>query len=259
MSKKLMKNLNVKPVKNLELRSAINELKLGSTPERQLKFIQALEKAPLIAPTKFEMAFTKKHIPSVKSDYINFYLINTSDGETFFPVFTDLESAGKFQLTQANEPLPKMVIQTLTQYDKLLSDPNTKAVGIIINPGVDNMVTPAALIHQLLHPSDPEEMEIQINEPSIYPTQLVNQMYEWSKERRNIQRVWLKQKLGNSQVSFYFVLDVDEQKEDLLKEFCTKALEYSKKIPCEAVFYTPTLKEEVIKESIPFFDRSLEF
>ena len=121
------------------------------------------------------------------------------------------------------------------------------------------MVTPAALIHQLLHPSDPEEMEIQINEPSIYPTQLVNQMYEWSKERRNIQRVWLKQKLGNSQVSFYFVLDVDEQKEDLLKEFCTKALEYSKKIPCEAVFYTPTLKEEVIKESIPFFDRSLEF
>ncbi|MBW9212115.1 MULTISPECIES: enhanced serine sensitivity protein SseB C-terminal domain-containing protein [Terrabacteria group] len=259
MSKKSIKNPNLKPVKNPELRKAMEELKLGSSPERQLQFIQALEKAQLLAPTKFEVALTKNHIPSVKSDLINFYLINTNDGKTFFPAFTDLERAGQFQLTQTNEPLPKMVVQTLKQYDALLSDSNTKAIGIIINPGVDNMVAPAALIHQLIHPVEPTASSVQIVEPTIYPTQLVNQMYDWSNQRKTIQRVWLKQKLENNQVSFYFILDVNEQKEDLLKEFCVKAFEFSKKIPCEAVFFNQQLKDEIIQESVPFFDRSLGF
>lgn len=260
MVEKLMKNPKIKPVSNPDLKKCIDDLKLGSNSEKQLNFIKSLEKAQLLAPTKFEVELTKKNnevVPSVKSDQVHFYLINTNDEKTFFPAFTDLEMAGQFQLTQSADEVPQMVVQTIGQYDRLLSDSKTKAIGIIINPGVDNMVVPSELVRQLVRPMPPQEVQVHISEPTVYPTQLVNEMYDWAKAHPSIQKVWLKQKLEGARLSFLFILEDQQQDRQLLTDFCYQAAEFAKKVNVEAVFKEEQMNPSILKDSVPFFDREL--
>ena len=69
---------------NPEVKKAINDLKLGSTPEKQEALSNALKKARLLAPCNFDVELKPDHngvLPTVNPSQIKFFLINTMMGK----------------------------------------------------------------------------------------------------------------------------------------------------------------------------------
>ena len=91
-----MTNTKFPPIQNPELEKVINDLKQGSTPEKQEHLSEELKKAQLLSPCDFDVQFQQEQngtIQNANPSQIKFFLVNTNDGKSFFPVFTSIENA----------------------------------------------------------------------------------------------------------------------------------------------------------------------
>ncbi len=259
------------PVSNPKLKEAIAALKEGNSPEKQLALQAALKEARLLAPCAVDGPKPEDGKPvSVNPSSVRFFLINTNDGKVFFPAFTDPEEANKFRGAK-DTGAQAMMVQTIANYDRMLSDPKGPAQGIVINPGSDSLViTPAlaALISgRLQAPAEagkaaPAPANAPVNavysEPAVYPTRMVNTLYDWCCEKPEISRVWLKQKRTGMELAFALFVEADTKDEALLAEMTEVCTPHAKEVPVECVYVTDHLKENVIKESVALYDRELE-
>lgn len=253
------KNTKIPPIENPELEAVISSLKGGSTIDKQSEFRDALKKAQLLAPCDFDVPI--KEGEKAHPSQIKFYLVHTKDGKTFFPAFTKVSNSQKFQFEKAARP--KLVVRKVTDYVPLVMDERTKAAGIVINPGVDNIVVPKGLITELagIHlqstPAGTVPLNITFGEPAVYPTKMVNAVYDRCEETPEIKRVWLKGKFTGSAMSFYLVVDTDRKEENVLNRIREVAIPLSKNVPVEVVFYSPDMDEKVIKGAVPLYDSTL--
>lgn len=264
--------VKVAPVSNPVLKSAIEDLKSGNSPEKQQALQNGLRKARLLAPCGFDVELKPGpdgRLPNIKPSQVRFYLINTNEGKVFFPAFTDLEEAGKFKVSGDNDPKTQNIIRTILDYDNMLKDPNNKAEGVVINPGSDNIVIPKQLIGILTGRIKPVQtpampaggmapVNATYSEPAVYPTRMVNAVYDHCAEDSRISRVWLKQKLMAGQLSFFLAVEADVQDQAILDGILETALPLAKDVPVEAVFTDDTLMKKVIGEAFAFYDRELE-
>ena len=149
----------------------------------------------------------------------------------------------------------------------MMEDPNNKAEGIAVNPMSDNIILPFPLVKKLisgepiLAPAQvsPAPAAIRYTEPAIYPTTLVNAVYEAASQMETVSRIWMKSKLTGAEMSFAFFVEADERNEDLLAEIRIAAEPLSKGIPVECTFVTEQIMETVIKDAVALYDRELEF
>lgn len=266
--KTTIKQGKIAPVTNPELKKAIEQLKLGSTPEKQEALSKALKVARLLAPCNFDVELkpdTNGVLPTVNPSQIKFFLINTKDGKAFFPAFTDVEESMKFKVAGEKDPTPKNIVRTIQDYDVLLSDPKSIVQGVIINPGTDNIVIPKQLVALLAGRKKPQPvqptvpMNVTYSEPSVYPTRMVNAVYDYCETNALVSRVWLKAKLYGSAMSFFLVVEAEKQDQNILKEIHDAAVVQAKDIPVEVMFITDTLRKNVIKEAVALYDRNISF
>ena len=258
----------IAPVTNPEVKKAINNLKLGSTPEKQEALSNALKKARLLAPCNFDVELKPNHkgvLPTVNPTQIKFFLINTNDGKAFFPAFTDVEESTKFKVAGDKDDMPKNIVRTIQEYDVLLSDPNSKVQGVIINPGSDNIVIPKALIALLVGRVKPKSvqptapMNVTYSEPNVYPTRLVNAVYDYCETNDAVSRVWLKAKLYGPAMTFFLVVEAEKPEHDILIKIHDAAVPHAKDLPVEVVFINNELRKNVIKEAVAMYDRNISF
>lgn len=265
--------VKVAPVSNPILKSAIEDLKSGNSPEKQQALQNGLRRARLLAPCGFDVELKPGpdgRLPNIKPSQVRFYLINTNDGKVFFPAFTDLEEAGKFKVSGDRDPKTQNIVRTVIDYDNMLKDPNNKAEGVVINPGSDNIVIPKQLIGILSGrikpvqqaPASPLGGMAPVNavysEPAVYPTRMVNAVYDHCAENKAISRVWLKQKLAAGQLSFFLVVEADSHDQAILDGITETAVPLAKDVPVETVFTSDELMKKVIGEAFAFYDRELE-
>lgn len=270
--KKKVKAIQGTPIVNPELRTAIDALKEGNTPEKQAALSEALKEAKLLSPVIFdgELAKDAQGRTIVKPNQIRFILINTKDGRTYFPAYTDIEESKKFQAAGDKDPQPQNVVRTMKDFDQILRDPNNKALGVVINPGTDNIVIPKNLvslaagtlqpeaIQEIRQPAVNVVLQTRYVEPSIYPTRLINAVYEHCASVPEIDRVFFKQKMTGNQPSFWFAVEADTKDHTILDGIVEAATPLAKEVPVEAVFMTDHLMETVIKDSVALYDRALE-
>lgn len=257
------------PIRNPELDQVIAEMKQSSPGEKQDALIEALKKAKLLSPCDFDVDIQQQKdgtILNAHPSQIKFYLLNTNDGKTLFPVFTAFEHAKNVQFGKGIEP--KLVVRAVKDFDQLLND-NQKAAGIVINPGKDNVVIPRNLVGVVagrLHISKPAPapssvpapFAIRYSEPSIYPTKVVNAVYDRCESETAISRVWLKQKTAGPLNALCFMVEADRQEESILNAVREVAVPLGKNLPIEVTFVNEKLMKEVIKESVPLYDRELQ-
>ena len=257
------------PVTNPELDAAIAELKKGNDPQRQEALIQALKKARLLSPCDFDVDIGQQKdgtIQNVHPSQIKFYLLNTNDGHTFFPVFTDIPKSGHMNFGKNIKP--KEVVRTVKDFDKLLQDPNGKAQGLVINPGTDNVVIPANLVAVVAGrkpmpktkaPANPAPLNVHYSEPAVYPTKMVNAIYDRCEQVKEISRVWLKQKTVGNVISFFIPVESDKEDEAILNQIREVAVPQAKDLEVEVVFVTDEMKNTILKDTVALYDRSLGF
>jgi len=257
--------VNIAPVHNPELEKVINDLKEGGTPEKQAALLDALKKASLLAPCDFDVKVnpSEKLPQNFNPQQIKFYLVNTNDGKTLFPAFTDIEMSQKMNL--GPDIKPKFVVRTIKDYDTLLNVEGNKAAGIVINPGTDNIVIPLPLVgiaagrtpapQPVQNQTAP--MNITFGEPNVYPTKMVNAVYERADQTKEISRIWLKGKYVGSTMSFFLAVEADRQDESVLNAIREVAVPLSKGVDVEVAFITPEFKEKVIGDAVALYDRDL--
>jgi hypothetical protein len=256
---------NIPPVHNPELEKVIKELKQGNTPENQAALIEALKKASLLSPCDFDVKLdpNMKMPKNFNPQQIKFFLVNTKDGKTLFPTFTDIEMSQKFNLGPSIKA--KYVVQKIKDYDTLLSAKENRAAGIVINPGTDDIVIPAAMIavvcgrnaQPMTVPQGTAPMNVTYTEPSVYPTKMVNAVYDKAEQTKEISRIWLKGKFTGPVMSFYLAVEADKHDESVLNAIREVAVPLSKGIDVEVAFITPEFKEKVIGDAVALYDKDL--
>ena len=252
-------------IENKELEEAIHALKEGSTPEKQAKLSEELKKAKLLSPCSFEITPDKDGKPRLHADQVKFFLLNTNDGKTFFPVFTNFEETKKITF---GEDQPKDLVRTINDLGKMLAGKNNKAEGIIINPGSDNIVIPRNLVLLLAGilkvtpkkpaPANNAAARVTYSEPRVYPTKMVTALYDVCAKDKRIDRVWLKQKLTGMAISFVLIVSADEKDEAIFNTLQETALPLSKDVPIECMWYDEKVEKDIVKASVAFYDRNLE-
>lgn len=263
------KKTKIDPIRNPELDRVIQEMKESSPSAKQDALVEALKKAKLLSPCDFDVDIQQQKDGTIRNAHpsqIKFYLLNTNDGKTLFPVFTAFEHSKNVQFGKDIEP--KLVVRTVKDFDQLLGD-NQKAAGIVINPGKDNVVIPRNLVGvvagrvQVTKPVAPNPVPapfaIRYSEPSVYPTRIVNAVYDRCEMEKDISRVWLKQKSAGPATALLFIVEADQKEERILNAIREVAVPLGKNVPIEVTFVTDALMKDVIKESVPLYDRQLQF
>lgn len=254
------------PIENSGLEAAIRALKDGSTPEKQAKLSEELKKARLLSPCSFEITPDAEGKPHLHADQVKFFLLNTNDGKTFFPVFTNFEETKKITFGQDK---PKDLVRSIADLAKMLSGKNSKAEGVIINPGSDNIVIPKKLVLllagmiQMPKKTVPAQngkapASVTYSEPRVYPTKMVTALYDVCAAESRISRVWLKQKLSGLAVSFILAVEADEMDTSMFDALRAAAEPLSKNIPIDLIWYDDAAEKKIVCGAVPFFDRNLE-
>ncbi len=267
--------VRMEPVTNPELKEAIDALK-GEDPqnksiEKQQALLEALKNARLLAPVNLGKELkpdANGRLPQVRPNEIRFYLINTKDGKTFFPAFTSIEDAGKFNVTGENDPKPVNIVRTMPDYWNLLSQKDCIAEGVVINPGSDNMIIPKGLAAAAagkiqMRPApqkQPENAPVNViyTEPSVYPTRMINAVYDCCAEIPEIDRVWMKGKVAGMTMTFAFFVEADKNDETILNRIIETAVPLAKEVPVEAEFINDRIMKDIIKDAVALYDRALE-
>lgn len=263
-----MSENKIPPIQNPGLEKVITDLKEGSTNEKQMRLTSELKKAKLLSPCDFDVEIKPEQVGTIQSanpSQIKFYLINTNDGKTFFPVFTNIENTKKVNF--GKDVKPKQVVREIKDYDALLKDPNGKAEGVIINPGVDNIVIPKTMISLIagtlqapkpVAPKNVAPLNVRYMEPTVYPTKMAMHVYDRAEETKEIEKVWLKQKVVGNSGSFIFVVESKNHEEHILNEIREVAIPNAKNVPIEVVFADGKILKDVVKDSTPLYDRNLD-
>ena len=276
--KKKVKAIQGTPIVNPELKNAIDQLRQNNSMETQNALTEALKTAKLLSPVIIEGDMVKDEMGrmTLKPNQVKFLLINAKDGKTFFPAFTDIEETRKFQVSGENDPKPQNVVRTMKEFDQFLRDPNSKAPGVVINPGSDNIVIPKNLVSlaagtlkleaapnvsqtsQQQAPVNNPLLNVRYVEPSIYPTRMINAVYDHCATVPEIDRVFFKQKLAGNTVAFWLAVEADTKDQAILDGIREAAEPLAKEIPVECVFVTDQMMKEIIKDTVALYDRALE-
>ncbi len=242
-------------VSNPAVKSAIQALKEGDSPEKQNNLSLALLKAKFLAPCSID----KEDENTIA---MKMFMINTNEGKSYFPLFTDQKEADK----SAGEEKPQYVIRMIKDYEQILNDPNNSAEGLVINPGEDSIVVNkdlALLIASGRIPLAREKKEnvrgaVAYMEPAVYPTKLANKVYDSAVEIPTISRIWLKEKHDGIDTYVALFVEADNKDRKVLTDL-NKALEEVRgEMNIEIDFITDKIMNDVIGDAIALYDRELE-
>ena len=259
-----IQQVDVKSIRNDDLKKAMEDLRAGFTREKEVKMFEELQKARFLSPVIFP-----EGVPGMQ---VRLVMINTPDGKAFFPVFTDHEEAMRLPMKETDRR--EYIVRSLKDFEVIFRDTRGQALGIVVNPFSNNIVLPRDLISKLnaakassimtaaTAPQKPKEpipaaLEPRFEEPRIYPTALVNAVYDKCGTIPEISRVWFKQMMLGPVANFALIVEADtytKEIEDSLKE---AAEPLAKEVPVYVLPLNEKLDKLAINGAVALYDREL--
>ena len=257
-----IRRVDAKDIRNDSLKQAIEAAKQARTRENEIKMFEELQKAHFLVPVQFA-----GEQPNLQ---IRFVMINTPDGKSFFPAFTDEEEANRMKLPEGENRA--FIVRTLKEYEPIFRDARGQAAGLAVNAFSSNIVLPRDLISKLNSqkasavgaPAAPVKkgeipagVAVRFEEPRIYPTALVNAVYEVCGTIPEISRVWFKQMMIGMNVNFALIVEADKYSPQLEESLKSAAEPLSKNIPVQVLKYTDELEKKAVDGEVALYDREL--
>lgn len=255
-------------IRNDALKTALTDLKNERNATNEQKMLTSLKDAKLLAPVLFNVPINNNQSGKIKlpkDTKLKFVLVNTKEKKSYFPIFTDLEEAKKLPVQQGQTV--QFIVRSLKDYENVLNDNKNNASGIALNPMSDNIILPTTLVNRInkgetIHPSvvnATSSQEVRYVEPNIYPTAVVNAVYDLCCTKEEVNRVWLKAMIDGISTSFALIVDAEGKKEELFAEIQKAATEKSKGTNIVVLDATKDLLDKVIKDAVPLYDKELDF
>lgn len=134
-----MSTEKINPVKNPDLKAAMEAARKDSRVENSVKLLNEVVRARLLIPVSMDRPaeYDEKsgEVILEKDTQISFELIKSANGELFYPVFTDGAELRKCDIDKDQQSL-------LVNFDDLaamLLQPQNQVAGFVINPMSDSM------------------------------------------------------------------------------------------------------------------------
>ena len=260
-----IQQVDASSIRNDDLKKAMDDIRAGYTREKEVKMFEELQKARFLSPVIFP-----EGVPGMQ---VRLVMINTPDGKAFFPVFTDHEEAMKMPMKGTDKR--EYIVRSLKDFEPIFRDTRGQALGIVVNPFTNNIVLPRDLISKLnavkassiITPASapqqkpkegiPAGLEPKFEEPRIYPTALVNAVYDKCGTMPEISRVWFKQMMLGPLANFALIVEADaftKEIEDSLKE---AAEPLAKEVPVYVLPLNEKLDKLAINGAVALYDREL--
>lgn len=252
--------LTASQVKNTELVRMINDLKQQATGKKQEKMLQQLLNATLLAPAVIDPQIrNKKPAGPVQ---VKFMMLNTKEGQAFFPLFTDMEEAKKMNAQNQNVVF---LARTIKDYEEIFRSPVQNVTGLVINPMGQNIVIPLPLAKLLAEGKTPataprviHPQEAVFSEPQLYPTALANAVYDICRTLPEVQYVWLKQASAPGVVAYALIVDAGKPNEKVKQAILEAAEKESRNRQVVIFDYTKQLEEKALKDAYPLYNKEME-
>lgn len=273
-------NKNMKPIENNGLKEAIANLKEQGTKENEMKMFKELKDAHLLAPAVFSKEFKQDastgRVILPKDVEIKFLLVNTSEGKSFMPAFTDMEEAKKLPVQDGQNV--QFIVRTMDEYSKIFKGMKDGADGIVINPASQNIVIPSDFIKNFKKMFDvkstsvqdvvkeslakgvvPKGINVAFTDSRLYPTRVVNDVHEACSALPEVNRVWFKTGLVQMNTCHTFIFEADKNQKEVEQKLREAALEHAKGTPILVFPINKALREQVLKDDVPLYDREFGF
>ena len=245
-------------VSNPAIKKAVEALKVDNSPKNQNALTMALAKGKFLAPCS--VTDEENNMKTFR-----FLMLNTNEGQAYFPVFTDQKEADKMNLEDGMEK-PQFLVRTIKDYGEMIKDDDGNAQGIIVNPNSESLVVTRDLIESIANNKIPLVNEKPQNtnvaaryvEPAVYPTKIANAVYEKACELESVSRIWLKEKMVGMEHNTIFFVEADGKDRSLLTTLREAALSVVPDAEVEVEFVNDKFMKDVIGDDIALYDRELD-
>lgn len=147
------------PIKNPALKEAIVQAKKEPGVENTVKLLNEVVSAKLLIPVSMDREpkydSEKEEIVIEKDTQINFELIKSSEGDLYYPVFTDGAEMSKCDLDEDQQSL----IMNFNDLAAILLQPQNAVAGFVINPMSDNISFPVDMVAAMREDMENETKE----------------------------------------------------------------------------------------------------
>lgn len=258
-------------LKNEELVKAMNALKQNENAQTQGAFVAAAVKASYFAPvdvldkdgTPIE-GDGKMEVP--KDAKFSFKLLKNTEGQSFFPIFTDI---GEYQKWNKDEKI-KTIVVNFPQMASLTMKKADVATGIVINPLSQNLIFTRDLITNLLthlqkqqaeraeSEQGKNEVKFFFGKPSNIPDSVIESFRKTLSRIPEINSVYFVMMKQNEQEHYMFIFDTElspEEEKKAADKFCASAKLVLTKFPVVAASLKSPVGEHAPKITEPFYKK----
>lgn len=150
-----------KPVRNPELKKAMEEAKKDSGMENSIRLLNEVVKARLLIPVSMDKdpQYDRKleEVVLEKDTRISFELIKAASGDLYYPVFTDGEEMIKCEIEKDQHSM----IVNFDDLAAILLMPQSGIAGFAINPMSDNLCFSKEMVASMKRDMEKEREEKQ--------------------------------------------------------------------------------------------------
>ena len=150
-----------KPVRNPELKKAMEEAKKDPGMENSIRLLNEVVKARLLIPVSMDKdpQYDRKleEVVLEKDTRISFELIKAASGDLYYPVFTDGEEMIKCEIEKDQHSM----IVNFDDFAAILLMPQSGIAGFAINPMSDNVCFSKEMVASMKRDMEKEREEKQ--------------------------------------------------------------------------------------------------
>lgn len=219
-----------KPLENPLLKELFKDLRKAKEDDEYVKIFNKLAEE-IAMKAHFLSVIELTGEPEEKSDgsfvlkedtEMSFPMLTNQENQAFYPIFIDWEELYKW------EDLKKENLKTaIFNFDDYLAMifSNNGSHGIVINPFSDNFVLDKETLKIWKSIKEAkingkkyniaEDTKVILGTPSEYPTEMVNNLIEYSKKDSRVNAIWLRLMMKEEEKIYLLVVDINGDKDEV--------------------------------------------
>lgn len=194
---------------------------------------------------------------------MQFPMLTTNDGLSFYPVFIDWEEVGKWEILQ--NTTPNTLVLTFDDYVELIKNQETVA-GIVINPFSDNLILTRDMMIQWNSKKEIRETghttvvakkdtQVHLGEPKEYPTAMIESIITYAKKNKQIKELWLRLMEQDGEKSYLIVVDFNGEKSMIFDQIAKAAIPYLNGMYVDLIPYKDEFGRQAVQDVTSFYHK----
>lgn len=254
------------PITNPALVQAMDAMKQERNQKNEVTFVNHVKVARFLVPANVEsvqqaQANADGTVELKDQPRVSFILFNNSEGEKFFPLFTDIAEIRKWEDFSKHQ-LAAISYRDLCQFFQ--RNPENGISGAVINPFGQNIMIPVESLFRIMNTEAiAPGTQIQIGTLKEEPTELLEALKPYFAEKESINKAYLRvmKREDKPNPNFLLVIDTDVSVgENALKELfdgiAAVAKPHLRNVELAIVPTANRFGQSALRDAVPFYEKA---